>query len=71
VNNRSIPLTHAERKITYLSDEHSLTICLISETNLLGLFILEKQPANILDRGFLFLRNTLLLYSLSPYGQTE
>ncbi len=29
-----------------------------------GFFILEKQLANILDRGFLFLRNTLLLYSL-------
>ncbi len=31
---------------------------------LLGFFILEKQLANILDRGYLFLRNTLLLYSL-------
>ncbi len=31
---------------------------------LLGFFILEKQLANILDKGFLFLRNTLLLYSL-------
>ncbi len=31
---------------------------------LLGFFILEKQLTNILDRGFLFLRNTLLLYSL-------
>ncbi len=31
---------------------------------LLGFFILEKQLANILDRGFLFLRNTLLLHSL-------
>ena len=30
---------------------------------LLGFFILEKQLANILDKGFLFLRNTLLLYS--------
>ena len=38
---------------------------------LLGFFILEKQLANILDRGFLFLRNTLLLYSLSPNSQTE
>ncbi len=38
---------------------------------LLGFFILEKQQANIPDRGFLFLRNTLLLYSLSPYSQTE
>ncbi len=38
---------------------------------LLGAFILEKQLANIPDRGFLFLRNTLLLYSLSPYPQTE
>jgi hypothetical protein len=25
-------------------------------------FILEKKIANILDRGFLFLPNTLLLY---------
>ncbi len=31
---------------------------------LLGFFILEKELANILDRGFLFLRNTLLLHSL-------
>ncbi len=38
---------------------------------LLGFFILEKQLANIPDRGFLFLRNTLLLYSLSLYRQTE
>ena len=30
----------------------------------LGFFFLEKQLANILDRGFLLLRNTLLLYSL-------
>jgi hypothetical protein len=37
----------------------------------LGFFILEKQLANIPDRGFLFLRNTLLLYSLSPISQTE
>jgi hypothetical protein len=36
-----------------------------------GFFILEKQLANIPDRGFLFLRNTLLLYYLSPYGRTE
>jgi hypothetical protein len=36
-----------------------------------GFFILEKQLANILDRGFLFLHNTLLLYSLSPYWRTE
>jgi hypothetical protein len=34
---------------------------------LLGYLILEKQVANFPDRGFLFLRNTLLLYSLSPY----
>jgi hypothetical protein len=34
---------------------------------LLGFFILEK----IFDRGFMFLHNTLLLYSLSPYSQTE
>ena len=38
---------------------------------LIGFFILEKQLANIPDRGFLFLRNTLLLYSLSLYSQTE
>ncbi len=38
---------------------------------LLGFFILEKQFANIPDGGFLFLRNTLLLYSLSPYRWTE
>ncbi len=31
---------------------------------LLGFFILEKQLAYILDRDFLFLRNTLLLYPL-------
>ncbi len=31
---------------------------------LLGFFILEKQLGNISDRGFLFLRNTLLLQSL-------
>jgi hypothetical protein len=31
---------------------------------LLGFFLLEKQLANILDRGFLFLRNTLILHSL-------
>ncbi len=35
------------------------------------LAILKEQLANIPDRGFLFLRNTLLLYSLSPYSQTE
>ncbi len=35
------------------------------------LAISEKQFANIPDRGFLFLRNTLLLYSRSPYSQTE
>ncbi len=38
---------------------------------LLGFFILEEQLAIILDRGFLFLRNTLLLHSLSHYRQTE
>ncbi len=37
----------------------------------MSLFILEKQLANIPDRGFLFFHNTLLLYSLSPYRQTE
>ncbi len=38
---------------------------------LLGFLILEKQFADIPDRGFLFFRNTLLLYSLSPYRQTD
>ncbi len=38
---------------------------------LLGIFFLVKQLANIPDRGFLFLCNTLFLYSLSPYRQTE
>ncbi len=38
---------------------------------LLGFLLLKKQLANIPDRGFLFLRNTLLLYSLSHYSQTE
>jgi hypothetical protein len=38
---------------------------------LLGFFLLEKQFTNIPDRGFLFLRYTLLLYSLSPYSGTE
>ncbi len=38
---------------------------------LLGFFILEKQHANIPDRGFLFLCNTLLLYSLCHYSQME
>jgi hypothetical protein len=38
---------------------------------LLGFLLLEKQLANILERGFVFLRNTLLLYSLSPYSRTE
>ena len=42
-----------------------------SKQYLLGFFILEKQFAYILDRGFLFLRNTLLLYSLSPYRQMD
>ncbi len=37
----------------------------------LGFFLLEKQLANIPDRGFLFLCNTLFLYSLSPYSRTE
>ena len=36
----------------------------IPKQYLLGFFILEKQLANILDKGFLFLRKTLLLYSL-------
>ncbi len=38
---------------------------------LLDFFILEKQLAIIPDRGFLFLCNTLLLYSPSPYWRTE
>jgi hypothetical protein len=46
-------------------------LCLISETILILFLFLEKQLANIPDRGFLFLRNTLLLYSLSPYRWTE
>ncbi len=38
----------------------------------MGFLILEKQFANIPDRGFLFLRNTLLLYSLAlTDGQTD
>ncbi len=32
-------------------------LCLISETILISFFILEKQIANILDRGFLFFRS--------------
>jgi hypothetical protein len=36
----------------------------------LGFFILEKQFANFLDRGFLFLRNTLLLYSLLSWRES-
>jgi hypothetical protein len=36
----------------------------------LSFFILKKQLANILDRGFLFLRNTLLLCSLL-YGKAN
>ena len=35
---------------------------MISETILIGFFLLEKQLANIPDRGFLFLRNTLIHY---------
>ncbi len=42
----------------------------LNNTSRVSLF-LEKQLANIPDRGFLFLRNTLLLYSLSPYWRTE
>jgi hypothetical protein len=38
---------------------------------LLGFFILEKQLANIPDRGFPFLHNSLLLFSLIPYSQME
>ncbi len=32
-------------------------LCSISETILIGFFVLEKQLTNILDRGFLFLHN--------------
>ncbi len=46
-------------------------LCLISKKILIGFLFLEKQIANILDRGFLFLHNTHLLYSLSPYRRTE
>jgi hypothetical protein len=35
---------------------------LIPKQYLLGFLILENQLANIPDRGFLFLRNTLLLH---------
>ncbi len=42
-------------------------LCLISQTILIGFLYFTENP----DRGFLFLRNTLLLYSLSPYRQTE
>ncbi len=42
-----------------------------SKQYLLDFFLLEKKFANIPDRGFLFLHNTLLLYYLSPYSQTE
>ncbi len=37
----------------------------------LGFFILEKQLANILDKGFLLLRNTLLLYSLLLWRESK
>ncbi len=36
----------------------------------LGFFILEKQLANIPDRGFLFHCNTLLLHLLSHFRET-
>ncbi len=42
-------------------------LCLISYTTLIGFLYFRE----IFDRGFLFLRNTLLLYSLSPYWQIE
>ncbi len=42
-------------------------LCLISYTILIGFLYFREIP----DRGFLFLRNTLLLYSLSLYRQTE
>ncbi len=42
-------------------------LCLISKTILIGFLYFRE----IQDKGFLFLRNTLLLYSLSPYRQTE
>ncbi len=56
--------------VTIVSQKYR-EFCLISKTILIVFFILEKQLANISNRGFLFLRNTLLLYSLSPYRQTE
>ncbi len=37
----------------------------------MGFFILEKQLANISDRGFLFLRSTLLLYSLMLWQESQ
>ncbi len=42
-------------------------LCLIFQTILIGFLFFGE----ILDRGFLFLRNTLLLYSLSPHSRTE
>ncbi len=42
-------------------------LCLISWTILIWFLYFRE----ILDRGFLFLHSTLLLYSLSPYWQTE
>ena len=42
-------------------------LCLISETILIGFLYFRE----IHDRGFLFLRNTLLLYSLSRYRRTK
>jgi hypothetical protein len=36
-------------------------LCLISKTILIGFFILEKQFANIPDRGFLFFRNKQII----------
>ena len=56
--------------VTIVSQKYQ-ELCLVFKQYLLGVFILETQLANILDRGFLFLRNTLLLYSLSPSSQTE
>ena len=40
---------------------------MISETILIGFLYFRE----ILDRGFLFLCNTFLLHSLSPYSQTD
>ncbi len=37
----------------------------------LTVMTISQKYRELSMQGFLFLRNTLLLYSLSPYGQTE